>query len=140
MTLLSSLLVTLFFSTGFYLMMRRNVFEILLGATFMSYATFVLLLTLSGWSADTVPPFVPEKDYTLVKSSEPLIEGETTAEKFQDEAKPFNPVDPLPQALILTAIVINFGVTGFLIILVARGVQETNSIEFSELPREEDEL
>lgn len=133
MTLLSSLLVTLFFGTGFYLVMRKSVFDILLGSTFMSYATFVLLLSLSGWSADKVPPFVPKKahSYDVV---------EHAADDLKDSAKPFNPVDPLPQALILTAIVINFGVTGFLIVLVARGVQETNTMEFGELGREEDEL
>jgi len=40
---------------------------------------------------------------------------------------PINPADPLAQALVLTAIVISFGTTAFLLVLAYRGYQVTKS-------------
>ena len=48
-------------------------------------------------------------------------------------------IDPLPQALILTAIVIAFGVTAFLVVLSARAVEEHGDDAFLESGAEEGE-
>ena len=142
MVLISSLLTGIFFGVGLFLMMRRSVFEILLGATILAYGTFTLILTLSGWNAQSDPPLLPKKKektevIQLVENGDGEVDG---SEEKKDSAKAFNPVDPLPQALILTAIVISFGVTGFLIVLVSRGVESTGTMEFGELPKQEGEL
>lgn len=79
--------------TGIYLMLRRRTFPVILGLTFLSYAVNVFLFA-SG---------------RLVVNAAPIIgRSETYA-------------DPLPQALVLTAIVISFGMTAVLMILAIGG-------------------
>lgn len=166
MAYLSSLLVFIFFSSGMFMMMRRNSFDILIGATLMSQGTFILLISMGGWSTKTQPPLLDKSDFFATPASysiqgeemnDPLELREYMEEKDKNNPKVETPkdhesiiksaqhkaqghVDPLPQALILTAIVINFGITAFLIILVARGIQETETLDIGELPKEEAEL
>jgi multicomponent K+:H+ antiporter subunit C len=79
--------------TGVYLMLRRRTFPVILGLTFLSYGVNLFLFA-SG---------------RLVVNSAPIIgRSETYA-------------DPLPQALVLTAIVISFGMTAVLMILAIGG-------------------
>jgi multicomponent K+:H+ antiporter subunit C len=79
--------------TGIYLMLRRRTFPVILGLTFLSYAVNVFLFA-SG---------------RLTVNAAPIIgQSETYA-------------DPLPQALVLTAIVISFGMTAVLMILAIGG-------------------
>lgn len=79
--------------TGIYLMLRRRTFPVILGLTFLSYGVNVFLFA-SG---------------RLTVNAAPIIgQTETYA-------------DPLPQALVLTAIVISFGMTAVLMILAIGG-------------------
>jgi multicomponent Na+:H+ antiporter subunit C len=48
-----------------------------------------------------------------------------------------NTSDPLPQALILTAIVIGLGVTAFALVLVYRFYKETNTVDLDQLSETE---
>ena len=59
---------------------------------------------------------------------EPLIRGSNT-----------NYVDPLLQALVLTAIVIGFGMTAFLLVLVYRTYRVTKESEIDVLREDEDD-
>jgi len=85
-------------ATGVYLMLRARTFPVLLGLTLLSYAVN-LFLVASG---------------RLVVASAPLT----------DQGLATYP-DPLPQALVLTAIVIGFGMTALLVVLALRGLRET---------------
>jgi multicomponent K+:H+ antiporter subunit C len=79
--------------TGIYLMLRQRTFPVILGLTFLSYAVNIFIFA-SG---------------RLVVNAAPIIgRSETYA-------------DPLPQALVLTAIVISFGMTAVLMILAIGG-------------------
>jgi multicomponent K+:H+ antiporter subunit C len=90
--LLASLIGVLTF-TGVYLMLRQRTFPVILGLTFLSYAVNIFIFA-SG---------------RLVVNAAPIIgRSETYA-------------DPLPQALVLTAIVISFGMTAVLMILAIGG-------------------
>ena len=60
--------------------------------------------------------------------TEPLIRGSNT-----------NYVDPLLQALVLTAIVIGFGMTAFLLVLVYRTYRVTKESEIDVLREDEDD-
>ncbi len=97
--LLVALLVGLLFATGTYLLLRRDPIKLILGLSLLSYAVNLLLFSTSGM-ARGIPPIVADK------------------ESFTGDISRF--VDPLPQALILTAIVISFGVTAFVVVLVNR--------------------
>jgi multicomponent K+:H+ antiporter subunit C len=79
--------------TGIYLMLRRRTFPVILGLTFLSYAVNLFIFA-SGRLAVNAAPIIGQ--------------SETYA-------------DPLPQALVLTAIVISFGMTAVLMILAIGG-------------------
>lgn len=84
-------------TVGTYLMLSRSLIRVILGTATLSHAVHLLLMTMGG----------------LKRGSVPLL-GE--------EAVTYT--DALPQALILTAIVISFGVTAFFLVLVYRTYQE----------------
>ena len=81
-------------AVGVYLMLRARTFDVILGMTFLSYATNLLIFS-SGRLAEGKPPV--------------LREGVA--------AELGNYTDPLPQALVLTAIVIAFAMTAVSICL-----------------------
>ncbi len=110
MDLAVTLFVFLLFSSGVYLMQKRHIFEVLLGTLLLSQGTNLILISMGGWKSKDHPPI--------------LI----------DEAVGYT--DPLPQALILTAIVIGFGVTAFLLVLIFRGYEESNNMEIGEEEKE----
>jgi multicomponent Na+:H+ antiporter subunit C len=87
------------FATGTYMLLRRDPIRLILGLSLLSYGVNVLLFSTSTMRRG-IPPIIADKA------------------SFAGEIAEF--VDPLPQALILTAIVISFGVTAFLIVLVNR--------------------
>ncbi|ELS57673.1 Na(+)/H(+) antiporter subunit C [Streptomyces viridochromogenes] len=90
-----SLVVGGLFAVGFYLMLQRSLMRIVLGFILLGHGTNLLLLVARG------TPGRP-----------PVLGGQT-----QDAAR-F--ADPLPQAMALTAIVITFGLTAFLVALAYR--------------------
>jgi multicomponent Na+:H+ antiporter subunit C len=97
--LVLAVMVGMLFATGTYLMLRRDPVKLLLGLGLLSYGTNLLIFG-SGSLKRGAPPIVADKA------------------NFNSEIGRF--VDPLPQALILTAIVISFGVTAFMVVLVNR--------------------
>ncbi len=82
---------------GVFLALRGQTFPVVLGLTFLSYAVNLFLFVM-GRLAIGVPPVISE-----------LARGYT---------------DPLPQALVLTAIVISFGMTAFVIMLALKARAE----------------
>lgn len=86
--------------TGIYLVLRAQTFPVVLGLTFLSYAVNVYLFAMGRLTIDR-PPIIAAgaAGYT----------------------------DPLPQALVLTAIVISFGMTALIVVLALRGYLETGS-------------
>ncbi|MDX1267563.1 MAG: Na+/H+ antiporter subunit C [Oceanisphaera sp.] len=81
---------------GVYLALRGRTFPVVLGLTLMSYAVNLFLFVM-GRLAVGMPPIIRD--------------GAVYA-------------DPLPQALVLTAIVISFGMTAFVVILALRARAE----------------
>lgn len=106
MELITALVVGLLFAAGTYLMLAKNMIRVVLGSSLLSYGTNLMLLT-SG---------------RLKQGAAPVLSGEATAY-----------ADPVPQALILTAIVINFAVTAFMFVLAYRTVQEHGTDNLVEL-------
>lgn len=92
----AAVLVFVLFSAGIYLCLSRRFLRILFGFLVLSNAANVLLIAISG-------------DPT----------GRSTGTVGAD-GQPGNAVDPLPQALILTAIVIGFAVAAYLTVLLYR--------------------
>lgn len=92
------------YAAGVYLLLRRSLTKLIIGLAILSNAANLLIFTVGGLSRAR-PPLVPA--------------GETV---------PFGPVaDPLPQALILTALVIAFGVLAFMMVLAFRTYEVVGS-------------
>ncbi len=86
-------------ATGVYLMLRGRTFPVVLGLTLLGYAVNVFIFVMGR----------------LWTNANPLLVGD-------------GPVaDPLPQALVLTAIVIGFATTGFVIELALRSRHESGT-------------
>ncbi len=98
MALLLSLAVGLTFACGVWLVLRPRTFSVVLGLTLLGYSVNLLIL-LSGRLGAASPPIA-------LKGAQGLA-------------------DPLPQALVLTAIVIGFGMTAYLLALALRAKGET---------------
>ncbi len=99
------------FLTGFYaLLMKRNLIKKVIGFGIMEYAVNLFLI-LVGYR----------------KGAEaPILSGKITDVLF---------VDPLPQALILTSIVIGLGVTALMVALCIRLYQRYGTFDIAEIRR-----
>jgi multicomponent Na+:H+ antiporter subunit C len=97
--LVAALVTAVLFATGTYLVLSREPIKLILGLSLISYGVNILLFTAS----------------TLRRGLPPII---TDKENFAGEISQY--VDPVPQALILTAIVISFGILAFLLVLLNR--------------------
>ena len=84
---------------GIYLMLRGRTFPVVLGLTLFAYAVNVFIFVMGR----------------LWFNAQPILVGEGQV------------TDPLPQALVLTAIVIGFATTGFVIQLALRNRHENGS-------------
>jgi multicomponent Na+:H+ antiporter subunit C len=97
--LVAAFVAGMLFATGTFLVLRREPIKLIIGLSLISYGVNILLFTAS----------------TLRRGIPPIIEDK---EAFAGDISRF--VDPLPQSLILTAIVISFGITAFLLVLINR--------------------
>jgi multicomponent Na+:H+ antiporter subunit C len=97
MEVLMSIAIGVLFTAATYLILSKSLLRIIIGTGLLSHGAHLLLLTMGG----------------LKKGAAPLLGEEASAY-----------TDPLPQALILTAIVISFGVTSFFLVLAYRSYQE----------------
>ena len=86
-------------ASGVYLLLRGRTFPVVLGLSLIGYAVNVFLFVMGRLWSNAAPI---------------LTGGETVA-------------DPLPQALVLTAIVIGFATTGFVIELALRSRHESGT-------------
>ncbi|WP_432361794.1 Na(+)/H(+) antiporter subunit C [Sporosarcina sp. UB5] len=112
METLITILVGFLVMIAVYLLLSRNLIRVILGTAVLSHAAHLLLMTMGG----------------LKKGSAPLLSE--NAESY---------TDALPQALILTAIVISFAVTAFLLVLAYRTYKKTGTDNLQQLRGVEDE-
>lgn len=129
-----ALVVGMFFATAIYLMLSKNIIRILLGVSVFGNAVNLFIFTAGRLTAAAPPILAPDgarpADPALVSGIAPVApQGgaavETAAEAIAGVA------NPLPQALILTAIVISFSIFAFLLVLAYRAfeVLETDEVD-----------
>lgn len=102
MELLLSILIGTFVMVGTYLILRARTFPVIIGLSFWSYAVNLFLFSTGN----------------LVVGKPPLIQDGLAISEY---------TDPLPQALVLTAIVIGFAMTAFVAVLAVRARHELKS-------------
>ena len=103
MELMLAVVAGVLYATGLYLMLRRRLAQIIVGLGLLANGSNILIFTAAGVTRGN-PPVLP-------------ADGAVTA-AF---------ADPVPQSLILTAIVIGFGVLAFSLVLAHRVHQSAGS-------------
>jgi len=99
MELLFALVIGALTASGVYLLLRARTFPVVLGLTLLSYGVNLFLFATGR----------------LATGQQPVI-GTTASYS-----------DPLPQALVLTAIVIGFAMTAFLVVLALRNLADNEN-------------
>ncbi|API90606.1 MULTISPECIES: Na(+)/H(+) antiporter subunit C [Virgibacillus] len=112
MEIITSILAGILFATAIYNMLQKQLLRIVIGTALLSHGAHILIFTM-GRLKTGQPPI--------------LIDG---IESY---------TDPLPQALILTSIVISFGVTSLLLVLAYRSTQENGTDNMEQLRGNENE-
>ena len=105
-----AILIGFIFAASIYLMLSRQLIRILLGISILSNAVNLLIFT-AGRLEREVPPVIPDSSLVPVGAT----------------------ANPLPQALILTAIVISFSFFAFLLVLAFRTYQELGTDDANEM-------
>jgi len=98
------------YAGGLYLILRRSVVKLIIGLALFGHATNLLIFHSAGLTR-AKPPLIPQDAKTI----EP----------------PF--ADPVPQALVLTAIVIAFGLQAFALVLLKRTYQTLKTDDLDSL-------
>jgi multicomponent K+:H+ antiporter subunit C len=96
MEALIALIIAVLTGCGVYLMLRGRTFPVIMGLTLLSYSVNLFIFVMGRLHSSGAPVIGQSENYT----------------------------DPLPQALVLTAIVIGFAMTAFLLILALRARAE----------------
>ena len=109
--LLLAIVVGALFAGGTYAVTRRNLFRFALGLVLLSNGVNLLIFTV-GKPRQAAPPIVPEGAPAPVEAT----------------------ANALPQALVLTAIVIGFGLVAFTLVLILRSFETLGSVRTDELP------
>ena len=115
MELILAVVIGVLFAAGLYMMMRRSIVKLIIGIALLGHAVNLLIFTV-GRSTHAAPPVIPSSASSL--------------------NTPY--ADPLPQALVLTAIVIGLGVQAFAIVMIKRtyaiaGTDDLNEIRLTEV-------
>jgi multicomponent Na+:H+ antiporter subunit C len=113
MDALAPILIGSLFAAGVYNILRRSLIRILIGFSLVSHSANLLVFS-SGGLRRGEPPVIPDGA----------------------DLPPAGFMDPLPQALVLTAIVIGFGLTGFLAALVVAANRKIGSDDADALQEE----
>ncbi|MGF1449358.1 MAG: Na+/H+ antiporter subunit C [Opitutales bacterium] len=117
METLLAVLIGVMTAAGVFCLLRRSIVKLAIGIILISQAAN-LTVFVSGGLTRGAPPLVASSQDTLAATA----------------------ADPLPQALVLTAIVIGFGVVAFALVLIARAYQETGADDVNEFRKTEEDL
>ena len=108
MEIVISIAIGVLASAGVWLVLRPRTFQVLIGLSLLSYAVNLFIFSVGSLSID----------------KEPIVKAGLATDLV-------NYTDPLPQSLVLTAIVIGFAMTAlFLVVLLAsRGLTGTDHVD-----------
>lgn len=112
METLMTIVAGILITIGTYLVLTKSLLRIILGTAIFAHGVHLMLLTMAGLKTGA-PPLLGEEVGTYT--------------------------DPLPQALILTAIVISFALTAFFLVLAYRAYKELGTDDMDQLRGHEDE-
>lgn len=109
-----AILCGVIFAAGVYLMLSRSLVRLIFGICLVAHAVNLLIFTCGG----------------VVRARASLVPPDGTA-------PPPGAADPVPQALVLTAIVIGFALTSFTAVLVRQVVASAGTSDVDDLTGDE---
>lgn len=110
MEVILAITVGVLYAAAVFMLLRRSLVKLIFGLALLGHASNLLIFAM-GRVVRGAPPIIPQDAKTL--------------------AEPY--ADPLPQAFLLTAIVIGFGVQAFATVLVKRAHQTVGTDDFDDL-------
>lgn len=126
MTLIIGICVAVTFGVSVYMLLGGELKTLAMGVFLLSHAANLSIIAMSG------SPIVVDSGGEYQIKNPPVIPG---ADVGSDPLNAF--VDPLPQALILTAIVIGFAVMGFLLSLIVVTGRSAQTLNIDKLAKEQ---
>jgi multicomponent Na+:H+ antiporter subunit C len=117
MEVLLAITIGILYAAGIYMILRRSLVKLIIGLILLGNGVNLLIFLLGR----------------ITKGRPPIIPGDL--KHFEDAY-----ADPVPQALILTAIVISFGLQSFAIVLIKRVYKVVKTDDMDELSLNEDDL
>ena len=130
MTLVLAICVAVTFAVSIYLMLGRELKGIAMGVFLLGHAANLSIIAMSRSPIKESDEINGVVQPAMVKQPPVLTDHQPLADPLATL------VDPLPQALILTAIVISFGVMAFLLTLLVVTNRSAKTIEIDELAQE----
>jgi multicomponent K+:H+ antiporter subunit C len=114
MELIVALGIGILAGSGVWLLLRPRTFQVILGLSLLSYAVNLFIFSTGGLQSGAAPILTPGESGAIGQYA-----------------------DPLPQALVLTAIVIGFATTALLLVVLiaARGLTGTDHVDGRERDR-----
>ncbi|MDF1534280.1 MAG: NADH-quinone oxidoreductase subunit K [Methanosarcinaceae archaeon] len=128
-----SLTIAILFGVGTFLIMRRDIIRVIIGLSILSHAVNIMIMSVGIFDGTKVPIIMEHlsaDSSTIFTDS--LING-TLAPVTAGMHVEY--VDPLVQAMVLTAIVISLATTAFILILAYRIYEEYGTTDIRELRR-----
>lgn len=115
MEIVFTLAIGVMAGSGIYLLLRPRTFQVIMGLSLLSYAVNLFIFAMGRLRTGAAPVI------DVARGTDPALYA-----------------DPVPQALVLTAIVIGFAVTALLLVvlLAARGLTGTDHVDGREPERE----
>lgn len=110
MATLMAYVIGLLFTASIYMMLRRSIVKLVIGLIILSNAANLLIFVVAGLTRGA-PPLIPEGAQQIAGAV----------------------ADPLPQALILTAIVIAFSVLAFAVVLIRRAYEVVGTDDLDQM-------
>ena len=110
MEILLAIMTGILYAAGVFMILRRSLVKLIIGLILLGNGANLLIFLL-GRISKGKPPIIPADSNVFIEAY----------------------ADPVPQALILTAIVISFGLQSFAIVLIKRAYQDVGTDDLDEM-------
>jgi multicomponent Na+:H+ antiporter subunit C len=135
---LLSLTIAILFGIGTFLILRRDIVRVIIGLGVLSHAVNLLIVSAGVFSGTKVPIITDDGGHGATEATGTIFTDSLSQGLLApiiEAGHQVDYVDPLVQALVLTAIVISLATTAFILILAYRIYEEYGTTDIKELRR-----
>jgi multicomponent Na+:H+ antiporter subunit C len=135
---LLSLTIAILFGIGTFMILRRDIVKMIIGMGILSHAVNLLIVSTGVFAGTKVPIIIDDGGHGAAEGTGTIFNdvlSENILAPILAAGNSVHYVDPLVQALVLTAIVISLATTAFILILAYRIYEEYGTTDIKELRR-----